>query len=49
MTNQKHADCHRQDNRDKLKPEMRHVARVDEADALHDTANNQDTAQEKDL
>src|SRR5262245_23032824 len=48
MTNQKHADYHRQDNRDKLKPEMRHLARVDETDALHDTANNQDTAQEKD-
>src|SRR5262249_16756443 len=48
MTNQKHADYHRQDNRDKLKPEMRHVARVDETDALHDTTKNQDTAQEKD-
>src|SRR5262249_4881557 len=48
MTNQKHADYHRQDDRDKLKPEMGHVARVDETNALHDTANNQDTAQEKD-
>src|SRR5262245_4515007 len=30
MTNQKHADYHRQDDRDKLKPEMGHVARVDD-------------------
>src|SRR5262249_45004965 len=44
MTNQKHADYHRQDDRDELKPEMGHVARVDETDALHDTANNQHTA-----
>src|SRR5262245_21882625 len=44
MTNQKHADYHRQDDRDELKPEMGHVAGVDETDALHDTANNQDTA-----
>src|SRR5262245_4799716 len=48
IANQEHPDDHRQDGRDKLKPEMRHVARVNETDALHDTANNQDAAQEKD-
>jgi hypothetical protein len=36
MANQEHADYHRQDYRDELKSEMRHVARVDETDALHD-------------
>ena len=29
MANQKHTDLHRQDDRDKLKPEMGHVARVE--------------------
>ena len=48
MANQKHTDDHRQHDRDKLKPEMRHLARVDETDALRDTAYHQETAQGKD-
>jgi hypothetical protein len=40
MANQKHTDDHRQHGRDKLKPEMRDFARVDQTDALRDTAYN---------
>src|SRR5262249_53759606 len=48
MTDQKHTDQHRQDNGDKLEPEMRYVARVEETDALHDTADDQEPAQKQD-
>ena len=47
MPNKEHANDHRQDNGDQLKPEMRYVLSAYQTDTLHHAANDQDPAKEQ--
>ena len=48
LAQQQEADDDREHDGDQLQPEMRHLARADQADALHDAADDQDPGKQKD-